>query len=72
MVVMALKHFWWNVRGSLLMAPGLPCQKIIVLRSHLHKLHAIMCPVTNGKFSILVPAVEVGIFVVFDWSNKGE
>ena len=54
------------------MAPGLPCQKIIVLRSHLHKLHAIMCPVTNGKFSIRVPAVEVGIFVSFDGSNKGE
>ena len=54
------------------MAPGFPCQKITALRSHLHKLHAIMCPVTNGKFSILVPAVEVGIFVSFDGSNKEE
>lgn len=71
-VVVALKHVWWNVRGSLLMAPGFPCQKITALRSHLHKLHAMMCPVTNGKFSILVPAVEVGIFVSFNGSNKGE
>ena len=53
------------------MAPGFPCQKIIVLRSHLHKLPAIMCPVTNGKFSIRVPAVEVGIFVSFNGSEKG-
>ena len=54
------------------MAPGFPCQKIIVLRSHLHKLHAIMCPVTNGEFNIRVPAVEVGIFVSFNGSEMGE
>ena len=54
------------------MAPGFPCQKITALRSHLHKLHAMMCPVTNGKFSIRVPAVEVGICDSFDGSNMGE
>lgn len=72
MLVVALKHVWWNARGSLQMAPGFPFQKIIALRSHLHKLHAIMCPVTNGEFNIRVPAVEVGIFVSFNGSEMGE